>query len=176
MIIGRNVDLRSIEVKDAPFVLSLRLNPNLNKYISRVEDDLQKQGQWIRNAMQNKQEWYFIVQNKNLESVGTIRIYDIKEDSFCWGSWIIIPEARKYATLESIVLLYQHAFFDLRFNDTRFDVRKDNTKALNFYLRFGAVIVDESDIDFFMTYTKDDFVTRRGGYYDVINKISDNKV
>jgi len=172
MIIGKNIDLRKVEVSDAAFILSLRLDPELNQHISKVEKDLAKQEDWIRKCKFNDQEWYFIIQNKKEEAVGTLRIYDIKEDSFCWGSWIVKPEARQYATFESVVLLYQNAFFKLGFNNTHFDVRKQNEKALNFHLRFGAIIIDERDQDYFLTYSKQDFIARQHEYLAKIDKIS----
>lgn len=171
MITGKNIDLREIEASDAEFVLSLRLDPELNTHLSVVEDDLDKQKEWIKKSKLNKQEWYFIVQNKQQQPVGTIRIYDIKGDSFCWGSWIIVPEARRYASFESAILLYQYAFFQLGFNKTHFDVRKNNLKVLNFHLRLGAVVIEENEQDFFMTFTKEDFCNKEQEYIEIIDKI-----
>ncbi len=176
MIIGKNIDLREIKISDAEFILALRLDSELNEHISVVEDDLDKQKEWIRRSKLNKQEWYFIVQNKKKEPVGTIRIYDIKGDSFCWGSWIVVPEARKYASFESAFLLYDYAFNDLDFKKTNFDVRKKNQVALNFYLRFGAVIKDETDLDYLMLYTKEQFLSKKERYLKVIDKISQNNI
>jgi len=160
MITGKNIDLRPIEISDAEFILSLRLDPALNQYLSSVENNIEKQREWLQFCQQDPTQHYFIIQNKQQQPLGTIRIYDIKNNSFCWGSWIVIPEARSYASFESIILLYHYAFFELGFDHTNFDVRKENTKALNFYLRFGAVITHENDQDFFLTYTKEDFLDK----------------
>jgi glycosyltransferase involved in cell wall biosynthesis/RimJ/RimL family protein N-acetyltransferase len=172
MIIGKNIDLREVEVDDAEFILSLRLDPELNKHLSDVEDDLDKQKEWIKKSKLNKQEWYFIVQNKMQEPVGTIRIYDIKGDSFCWGSWIILPKARQYSTFESMFLLYQFAFFDLGFKQTNFDVRKSNDIAFNFYVRFGAVVTDETEIDYLLQYTKEQFLNKKNEYLKILTDIT----
>jgi RimJ/RimL family protein N-acetyltransferase len=164
MIIGKNIDLRPVEVRDAEFILSLRLDPELNKYISAVENDIDKQKKWIKLCIEDKNQWYFIVQNKKVEPVGTIRIYDIKGDSFCWGSWIIKPEARSYASLESAVLLYKYAFLELGFNKSHFDVRRENKKAINIYLRFGAIVVEENDLDLFMILERKSFTDKISEY------------
>ena len=34
MILGTNIDLRPVEIDDAAFILSLRLDPELNQYLS----------------------------------------------------------------------------------------------------------------------------------------------
>jgi RimJ/RimL family protein N-acetyltransferase len=164
MIIGTNVDLRNVEVYDAEFILKLRLDPDLNQYISKVENNLLKQEEWINNYKLryiNNLEYYFIIQNKQLESVGTIRIYNMQKDHFCWGSFIVLPQARKYATFESVILLFHYAFFDLDLHYTCFDVRKNNKKALDFHLRFGATIISENDEDIFMKFTKKEFIARK---------------
>jgi len=169
MLIGKNIDLRPITINDAEFILSLRLNPELSQYLNPVENNLEKQGKWLKNCIQDPQQWYFIIQNKKSERVGAIRIYDVENKNFCWGSWIVIPEARPYASLESIVLLYQYAFFELGFETTHFDVRKKNQKALDFYLRFGAKITHEDDQDFFLSYDKENFVKKLPEYTAAIH-------
>lgn len=171
MIIGKNVDLVDVTVEDAEFILSLRLNDDLNKYLSRVEDNIENQRNWIKKSIDDVTEHYFIVKNKLGESIGTIRIYNITDKTFCWGSWIIKEDHRRYASLESIVLLYKFAFIDLGFDETNFDVRKENTKALKFYLRFGAVITSENKQDYFLNYKKNKFLNDLNNFNSVINKI-----
>ena len=67
--------------------LDLRLDNRLNQFMSRVDNDLNKQIEWIRDYKKRPEEFYFIIESKNKEDYGTIRVYDIKGDSFCWGSW-----------------------------------------------------------------------------------------
>lgn len=171
MITGKNINLRYAHRDDAEFILTLRLDPNLNKFLSVVKNDISQQRRFIQECSNIHNEYYFVIENKMLNPVGTIRIYNIREKVFCWGSWIVKPEARKYATFESIFLLYQYAFITLGLDLTRFDVRKNNKKALNFYLRFGAVIYDETEEDLLMMFTKEDFYERKDYCLHVINKI-----
>ncbi len=172
MILGKNIDLRLVEIDDAEFILALRLDPELNQYISPVENDLDKQREWIKSHRLYSKDFYFIIQNKKQKPVGTIRVYDIKDSVFCWGSWIIIPEARKYASFESVFLLYRFIFFGVGLDKTNFDVRKKNKKAVDFYQRFGATIFGETDLDYLMAYTKNTFLERQDEYKLVIDKIT----
>lgn len=172
MILGKNVDLRPVEIEDAEFILSLRLDPELNQYLSQVENDLGKQREWIKTHRLYSKDFYFMIQNKKQQPVGTIRIYDIKDNVFCWGSWIVVPEARKYASFESVFLLYRFVFFGLGLDKTNFDVRKENGKAVSFYQGFGATIFGETDLDYLMTYTKNTFLERQDEYKTVIGKIT----
>jgi len=172
VILGGNIDLRLVEIDDAEFILALRLDPELNQYLSPVENNLDKQREWIKKHRLYSRDFYFIIQNKKQELVGTIRVYDVQGNVFCWGSWIIIPEARKYASFESVFLLYRFVFFGLGLDKTNFDVRKKNKKAVDFYQRFGATIFGETDLDYLMTYTKNTFLERQDEYRAVIDKIT----
>ncbi len=173
-IIGKNVDLVEVKVADAEFILSLRQNPDLNKYLSFVDNDLKKQKQWLQKSIFNKNEYYYLIKNKKNTPVGTIRIYDIRNNVFCWGSWIILPEHRKYSSLESMFLLLKFAFFDLNLLETNFDVRKDNQKVINFHLKSGAVIIDEDSQNFFFNYKKEYFLDKYDYYREIVEKTKSN--
>ena len=172
MILGKNIDLRPVEIEDAEFILALRLDPELNQYISPVENDLEKQREWIKSHRLYSRDFYFIIQNKKQKPVGTIRVYDIKDSIFCWGSWIVVPEARRYASFESAILLYRFVFLGLGLQATNFDVRKENKRVVNFHSKLGATIFDETNLDYLMTYTKNTFLERQDEYQAVIDKIT----
>ena len=172
MITGKNIDLRPIDINDAEFILSLRLDPELSKHLNPVENSLEKQREWIKSCMADTQQWYFIIQNKKQQPVGTVRIYDIQGKSFCWGSWIVLPEARLYASFESAVLLYEYAFFELGFESTHMDVRKKNESVIRFHLKFGATITHENDLDVFLTFHKKDFIRKQSDYNAFIDKVT----
>ena len=46
---SNTVSLRLIEEDDAEFVVKLRTDEKLNRFISAVEDDINAQKRWIRN-------------------------------------------------------------------------------------------------------------------------------
>lgn len=75
----------------------------------------------------NQLEFYFKIISNN-KKVGVVRIYDLKDDSFCWGSWIILDDAPKTVALESTLMIYEFGFNVLGFNNCHFDVRKLNKK------------------------------------------------
>lgn len=158
---GQTIDLRLVEKSDAEFILSLRLNTELNKYLSEVSSSLDSQLGWIQNYKEreaNKLEYYFIIEDKHTkERWGTIRLYDFRENSFCWGSWIIRPGRPSGTADQSITLLFDFAFFDLGFSKTHFDCRKNNNKALDYYLRMGATVIAEDELNYYFEYTKEEY-------------------
>lgn len=149
-IIGKNIIFRVADEDDAAFILKLRLNESLNKYLSSVDDNLQKQANWlIEYKIREKQrvEYYFIILDNDGNRCGTVRIYDFIGDSFSWGSWLIDSKiAPMTAGIESALLVYEFAFYKLEFNNCHFEVVSENTKVKSFHEKMGAVIssCDES--------------------------------
>ncbi len=164
LVAGKNINLRDVEVEDAEFILSLRLNEKLNKYLSKTENDLARQIAWIRDYKTRENEYYFIIESKTGESYGTVRIYDIIGDSFSWGSWIITETSPAFAGIESALLVYEYAFDELGYNRSHFEVVKGNEKVIAFHERFGAVRVREDEEKYYFEITKDQYKITREKY------------
>jgi len=156
-IIGKNLRLRDVEVSDASFILSLRLDEKKGKYLHKVSGDLRVQKEYILSYKSKNNEWYFIIESLDNEKLGTIRIYDIKDSSFCWGSWIIKQGAPIPTAIESALLIYEYAFYTLNFDRSHFDVRKENKKVQLFHERMLAKQIGETELDFLYSYSKQDY-------------------
>lgn len=50
-VMGRSIVLRNVQVEDAEFILSLRLDPQKGGHLSPVEADVEKQREWIRQYL-----------------------------------------------------------------------------------------------------------------------------
>ena len=157
---GTTVYLDLVEEKDAEFICSLRNNPSLNNFLSKSTALPEIQRQWIRayktREAENK-EYYFIIHRKDNDlPIGTIRLYDFLEHlkSFCWGSWILNENKTPSAAIESALLIYRLGFEILGFEQSQFDVRKDNQKVSAFHVKLGAVKVAENDLDIFYVFPK----------------------
>jgi len=143
---SKTIRLRLIEVSDAEFVLSLRLDARYNQFLSTVSSDISGQQQWIKQYKFDEVEglqYYFIIERKDGVPCGTIRVYDLKEDSFCWGSWILNEDKTRYAALESAFLIYKFGFEVLGFRRSHFDVMKGNDRVVSFHKKMGAIQVGE---------------------------------
>lgn len=143
-VVGKTVILRNVQVEDAEFILSLRLDPEKGGYLSPVEADVEKQRDWIRNYLRSKGQAYFLICDLALRPLGTVRIYDAIGDSFSWGSWILKKDAPHAAAIESAVLVYWLATCHWRFRASHFQVRRDNTSVLAFHEKFGAERVTQT--------------------------------
>lgn len=141
---GKNIILVDVQVEDAEFILSLRLDPRKSRHLSAVEGGIEKQREWIRQYRQSEGQAYFIICDRAGEKLGTVRIYDAADDSFSWGSWIMKDGAPPSAGIESAVLVYQLATISWGFSSAHFQVRPANASVLAFHEKFGAKRVQES--------------------------------
>ncbi len=164
---SRDINLRVVEIKDAEFILSLRRDKNKNKYLSKINESLKEQIKWLqayKDREAKKLEYYFVIESKAKEKLGLVRLYDFRGDSFCWGSFIIKDNAPFYASIQAVLAVYDFGFYSLNFKQSHFDVRKDNKQVLAFHKRFGAVIVDESELDFYFKISLEQYEKSRKKY------------
>lgn len=153
---GNRLRFRNAEVTDAEFILGLRTNPEISKYISKVDPSLEKQIQWLVNYQSAQDQAYFIIENERGENVGTVRFYDPQGSSLCWGSWIIVQGSSRYYAIESALMAWHYAFYALDFDACHFDVVKENRSVWQFHMSFGAKRVGETERDFLFNVTKED--------------------
>ena len=167
LISGKNINMRTVELNDADFIYDMRQNQSKTKYLSKVNGTVEDQKKWInqyKDREAEKKEFYFILESKECEKFGLVRMYDFKDQSFCWGSWLIKDNAPKSTAIESALQIYEFGFYELGFNQSHFDVRIGNDKVIAFHQRFGANIIDKDDLDYFFVFKKEDYENIREKY------------
>jgi len=146
-VIGNKLVFRDATVSDAGFILELRTDSRKSKFLSTTSGDLQKQIAWMQAYALDDSQVYFIMQDRQGNPVGTVRLYDQRGDSFCWGSWIIKADMPGNYAIESALMVYRYAL-GLGFTRAHFEVRKDNVSVWRFHERFGAVKTGETEHEF----------------------------
>lgn len=154
IIKGYIIDLKLVDMKDAKFILKLRQNKELNKYISPTSIDLDNQKKWIENYLERekkKEEFYFIVQTKKGISCGTVRIYNIdnKMKECVWGSFILAKDRPNGSYSEVIELSLNFAFEILKMKKILLDVSKENKKAIYIYEKSGFKKYREDNLNYY---------------------------
>jgi hypothetical protein len=107
-----------------------------------------KQILWLDMYEKDFSQVYFIIKDKFLNKIGTVRLYDIKNKSFSWGSWIIKDGSPFYYAIESALIVYSFAKF-LGFTEAHFEVRKKNESVWKFHESFGAQRYRSSNNNFY---------------------------
>ncbi|WP_339751043.1 GNAT family N-acetyltransferase [uncultured Marinobacter sp.] len=155
---SKTICLRLVEQSDAPFILSLRLDERYNQFLSKVSADVDSQKSWIKKYKEEESEgnqFYFIIERKDGVPCGTVRVYDLREDSFCWGSWILNENKPRLAAVESALLVYEFGFRVLGFERSHFDVMKGNEKVIRFHKQMGAVETGEDEDNYYFEIEKE---------------------
>jgi RimJ/RimL family protein N-acetyltransferase len=160
-LVGKTLIFRNVETSDVNFILSLRTDSEKSKYLNKTSSDVSRQVAWLENYTNKDEEAYFIIENKNGLSLGTIRIYDARGDSFCWGSWILKDGVPISTAIESALMMYSYSFEHLGFKRAHLDMRKGNESVRRFHEFCGAWQVGETDIDYLYEIDFEKFIELR---------------
>jgi RimJ/RimL family protein N-acetyltransferase len=143
-LIGQNLIFRNATINDAAFIIEIRTDMKKSAHISKTSKDIKQQEAWLEKYSKDREQIYFVILNREQERVGTVRLYDKKNDSFSWGSWILKDGVASSYAIESALLVY-HFALSLGFERAHFDVRKGNESVWKFHERFGAVKTFETN-------------------------------
>ena len=146
-IAGHKLAFRDVAAKDAALILRLRTAPGNSRHLSATSNDVARQESWLEAYAKDRTQAYFVIEDAGGAPVGTVRLYDPRGESFCWGSWIIKEGSPGTYAIESALMVYQYAR-SLGFTRAHFDVRKDNVSVWRFHERFGAVRSGETEQGF----------------------------
>ncbi len=154
---GKLVNLRDVEISDAEFILSLRLNPEKNRFLHSTNSDIEAQKEYLRRYKEKTDEYYWIIEGKNSLPYGVVRIYDFQKDSFCPGSWITKPGVPITVGTEGLFHAFHFGFFSLDFENAHYDVRKANKSVVRFHKKIGAVVSAEDEDNYYFFLTRQTF-------------------
>lgn len=172
---GPKLVLRLISPDDAPYVHSLRVNPELNTHLSEVSGTIEDQYTWINSYKIRERagkELYYIITHHDGIRCGTVRLYDINSDSFTWGSWVLDRNKPSKAALESAVLSFGIGFEKLCTGLANINVRCGNTRAIDFYRRFGMIETHRIAETIFFNYERARFLADKNRYLQIVQKLA----
>jgi hypothetical protein len=152
--------LRLAREDDAEFILSLRLNPNRNEFLSSVSQDVNDQINWLKEYKEREkkgEEYYFLVGDISGKLYGTIRLYHFQENKFVAGSWIFREDTPEGLSIKGDIVGRDIAFEELKFNTCLFDVRKNNSRVLKYQKSWNPELIGEDEQNFFFKLTHEKF-------------------
>jgi RimJ/RimL family protein N-acetyltransferase len=147
-----------VSPKDATYIHGLRIDPAYNKHLSTITGSAEDQRRWIEayNAREAAgEEYYYVIERRDDgQRCGVVRLYDIKDDQFTWGSWILDANKPPKAALESAVLSFGIGFGPLGKSFANIDVRHGNYHAEAFYRRLGMTENGSDDVNLYFVYPR----------------------
>ncbi len=125
---GKYVTLRSVEESDAEFILSVRNDPRISKYLPPLNVTVEQQRQWIAKQRADKDSYYFLMESPNGEPIGSISVYDIEGDSAETGRFCSFGDPAP--NVEAAILLTDFCFEKLGLKSIHIWVYEGNKPVL----------------------------------------------
>lgn len=166
-VIGKRVALRTARPDDAEFILKLRLNPKLNRFLHETDPSVEKQRAYIAAKQRQENDYHMIIETIEGKRLGVVAVYDINpvEKTFVWGRWLIDPDFPGYA-VETAILIYHFAFNVLNLQTAIMDVVKDNAKVVAIHNRLGAEVTGSDNENIYFRFPKTKFKNLLERYRD----------
>jgi hypothetical protein len=171
-----NIEIRFVEIKDAPFIVELRNNPRLNQYLSPTSAIITDQEEWIKAYKQRealKKEFYFLILENGYKR-GLYRIYHINNYSFTIGSWLFTKCEYVNLPILTDLLFSDFGFSSLKLPVLLFDVRKENRKVIQYHLLKNPIIYSEDELNYYYLLQLKDWAELKNAVLSYFN-ISENE-
>ena len=165
------LDVRLVTEEDTDYILSLRTDNKLARYLHPTENDRQKQLEWLKKykIRESDARDYYFIYFKGEKPVGLNRAYNIFDYYCTSGSWICSPENDYEDSLATFFILHDIIFETLNLDLILFDVRKSNSQVLKLHKKCGARLVGESEIDYYFVTNRNDYLQSKDGLLEMFN-------
>jgi RimJ/RimL family protein N-acetyltransferase len=163
---------RTVDATDAEFIIELRSDPALSKFLSPTKPDLNQQKNWIEKYKEREarnEEAYFISIGDNGERLGLNRLYHYEEDSFTVGSWLYKRGLEMSIPILGDFAAREYGFEALGFSYCKFDVRKANQQVLKYHLGFKPERLYETELDYFFKLSYNNYRMQRDKLLKILN-------
>lgn len=153
------IKCRFVEENDAEFIVKLRTDKSLSKYIHSTDSSVENQKEWIREYKDREAqglEYYFIFYYNEIP-IGLERIYNITSETFNHGSFVFSHESPIGFSVKADIITREFGFSTLNKNLNLFDVSKGNNGVIAYHKRFKPVVILEDEEGFHYSLTKENF-------------------
>ena len=165
------LEVRLVDESDVDYILSLRTNKHLAKFIHHTDNDRDKQLEWVRNYKNRESEGreYYFIYFLDGKPVGLNRIYNILGYYGTIGSWICSPDNETEISLATYILMLDIMFDRIKLDITIFEVRQANKHVWKLHKMLGAQQVGGSNIDYYFTLNKETYYKNRESFINLFN-------
>ncbi len=165
------VQVRLVREEDAAFILELRTDESLSRYLHATDCDVEAQLEWLRAYKEREKQGldYYFVYSAQGVPFGVNRIYDITERQGTAGSWICRPGTAMEHSVASLLILRDILFEQLGLEYDVFDVRKGNKHVQRMHKMMGASQTGETELDYLYSLSKADYLLARENIIELLN-------
>jgi len=132
VIEGAAFRLRPALVSDSAFILGLRKDPELARFLHPVTGQLEDQIAWMSAYEKRGGDWYWIIETLASGSPeGAVGLYNAQAGQAEWGRWIL--RRGSLAAMECAWLLYRAAFENLQLERVYCRTLIENKSVVSFH-------------------------------------------
>lgn len=129
---GAAFGLRPVRDEDAGFIVGLRSDPELGRWLNPTSPNVSDQLAWLARYYERPGDCYFVIERLSTGAAeGLIGIYDIEGGEAEWGRWLLKPGS--LAAVESAALIYRCAFDALRLDAVCCRTLAANERVVSFH-------------------------------------------
>lgn len=152
--------VRLVREDDAAYIVRLRTDPKLGRYIHHTDPDVGKQIAWLKEYKKREQQgldYYFVFESPKGCPCGLLRIYDIADDYFTIGSWVFDMNAPKGAAILADIITKEIGFELFPEKKVHWDNMKENLNVLRHTRTYHPTLIRETETQMFFEGTHVDF-------------------
>lgn len=142
------LNVRFVNEEDAEFIVKLRTDEKLGRFINATSSNVNNQIDWIRAYKLRECEgtdYYFMFENAIGERLGVCRLYDITNSDFTIGSWLFKKDSPMGAAILADIITREIGFELYPDKILLFDVKIGNINVNRYQATYHPNIIKESD-------------------------------
>lgn len=152
--------LRFVTKEDSSFIINLRTDEKLGRYINTTSASIEEQVRWTNSYKLREElgtDYYFLFEKPLGNPVGVCRIYDITSDSFTIGSWLFKKDAPVGSAILADIITREVAFDLFPNSKMLFNVKIDNKNVNRYQMTYKPEILSRNHDSIFYSCPKDNF-------------------
>ena len=174
---GIHTNLRSVKENDAEDILKLRNDPRITEFLPPLNITIEQQKQWIAKQRADKESYYFIIEDKQGRSVGTVGFYDLEGDHAETGRYCCIGDVQH--SVEASVLEFDFVYDVVGLSYLTSWVYEENKPVVSLTKNYGFECVEVTTADdgrpcYLFKQTKEQYLKKRGKIVNLLRSISNN--
>lgn len=142
---GKYVNLRSVTEDDGEFILAIRNDPRISKYLPPLNVTIEQQRQWISKQRADKDSYYFLIESKKGDALGNLSVYDIESDSAETGRFCSFGDPME--NIETCVLFNDFCFDTIGLKSVHIWVYEGNKPVIALNQSFGYEWTEKKEDD-----------------------------
>lgn len=156
------MQVRLVEPSDAEFIIHLRCNEKLSRYLNPTSPNVEDQRAWITTYKEREAQGldYYFIYFYNGIPIGLNRLYNITQDTFVGGSYVFEPGVPFELPIYGALIQFYIGFELLGKKTAYGDIRLGNSKVIKFHDILQVNFTHKDDIDIFYDYSRDKFRQR----------------